>query len=41
MQKFPHEIIEMKIIVLDIEDNYKYMDPELIAIIKTSVEVYL
>jgi predicted protein tyrosine phosphatase len=40
-QKFPDETIEKKIIVLDIEDNYKYMDTELIEIIKTSVEPYL
>lgn len=29
-----------KIVVLDIEDNYKYMDEELIEIIKKSVEPY-
>ena len=41
IQKFPDETIEKKIIILDIEDNYKYMDTELIEIIKTSVEPYL
>jgi protein-tyrosine phosphatase len=41
IQKFPNETIEKKIIILDIEDNYKYMDTELIEIIKTSVEPYL
>jgi predicted protein tyrosine phosphatase len=30
-----------KIIILNIEDNYTYMDEELIEIIKTSVDFYL
>ena len=41
IQKYPDETIEKKVIILDIEDNYKYMDTELIEIIKTSVEPYL
>lgn len=41
IEKFPDEINEKKIIILDIEDNYKYMDTELVEIIKTSVEPYL
>ena len=41
IQKFPDETNEKKIIILDIEDNYKYMDTELIEIIKTSVEPHL
>jgi predicted protein tyrosine phosphatase len=41
IEKFPEEIKNKKIVVLDIEDNYKYMDPELIEIIKKSVEPYL
>ena len=32
---------QKKIVVLDIEDNYEYMDAELIEIIKRSVEPYL
>jgi len=30
-----------KIIVLDIDDEYQYMDPELIEIIKQSLHPYL
>ncbi len=41
IQNFPNETVGKKIIILDIEDNYKYMDIELIEIIKTSVEPYL
>ena len=33
--------IDKQIIVLDIPDEYKYMDPELIEMIKTSVAPYL
>lgn len=40
-EKFPVEIQQTEIIILDIEDNYKYMDAELIEIIKFSVEGYL
>ena len=32
---------EREIIVLDIEDNYQYMDEELIDLLKTSVSPYL
>ena len=41
IEKYPGETLQKKIIVLDIEDNYNYMDAELIEIIKTSVEPYL
>lgn len=41
LEKFPDETNEKTIIILDIEDNYKYMDTELIEIITTSVEPYL
>lgn len=40
-QKFAHAINHQQIIVLDIEDNYQYMDPELIEEIKTKVDPYL
>lgn len=40
LEKFPNETINKKIIVLNIEDNYKYMDTELIEIIKASVDSY-
>ena len=40
-EKFPDETQQKRIVVLEIEDNYKYMDIELIEIIKTSVDPYL
>ena len=40
-EKFPNEIHDKKIIVLDILDIYKFMDKELIEEIKTSVSEYL
>ncbi|HEX7457368.1 MAG TPA: hypothetical protein VF301_02950 [Ginsengibacter sp.] len=39
--KFPGNIINKRIIVLDIPDEYEYMDEELIKTIKISVEPYL
>ncbi|MBP6455283.1 MAG: hypothetical protein KA275_01035 [Chitinophagaceae bacterium] len=41
LEKFPTETQNKIIIILDIEDNYKYMDNELIGIIKLSVKPYL
>ena len=41
IQKFPEETHLKKIVVLDIEDDYEYMDAELIEIIKRSVEPYI
>jgi len=38
IQKFN---INQPLIVLDIPDEYQYIDPELIAMLKTSVEAYL
>ncbi|OCB73164.1 low molecular weight protein tyrosine phosphatase family protein [Flavobacterium glycines] len=38
---FPTETKKRKIIVLEIQDNYKFMDKELIEEIKTSVSSYL
>jgi len=40
-EKFPQEISEKQIIVLDIPDEYKYMDKELIEEIETKVKPYL
>ena len=40
-QKFGANVGSNKIIVLDIPDNYKYMDEELILSIKTAVLPYL
>ena len=41
VDKFPVEIKNKKIIILDIEDEYKFMDEELIEMIKLSVDPYL
>jgi len=40
-EKYPNETSDKKIVVLDIEDNYKFMDPELIVSLKDAVEPYL
>jgi predicted protein tyrosine phosphatase len=39
--KFEQALNDKRIIVLDIEDNYQYMNEELIDILKTSVNQYL
>ena len=39
--KFDQILNNKKIIILDIEDNYRYMDDELIETIKASVTPYL
>jgi len=39
--KFPDETKTEKIIILEIPDNYKFMDPELIEEIKVSISAYL
>ena|SRR5689334_3388961 len=41
LDKFPKEIKGKRIIILDIEDEYKYMDEELVEMIKLSVDPYL
>lgn len=41
LDKFPNETEHKKIIILDIEDEYAYMDKELIEMIKLSVDPYL
>jgi predicted protein tyrosine phosphatase len=40
-EKFDHLLDDKKIIILDIEDNYQYMDEELIEILKTCMTPYL
>jgi protein-tyrosine phosphatase len=40
-QKFPSEVHTKSVIILDIEDDYKYMDEELIEMIKVTVDPYL
>lgn len=39
-QKFTSISPDTKMIVLDIPDDYQYMDPELIEILQTSVMAY-
>ncbi|OQP59414.1 protein tyrosine phosphatase [Niastella vici] len=41
LDKFPAETEQKEIIILDIEDEYTYMDKELIEMIKLSVDAYL
>lgn len=41
LQKFGHEIENRPIIILNIPDEYQFMDPELIAEIKSKVEQHL
>ena len=41
IEKFPEEAAQKNIVILHIEDEYKYMDEELINMIKISVEPYL
>ncbi len=41
LDKFLNELENKTIIILDIEDEYKYMDKELIEMIKLSVDPYL
>lgn len=40
-EKYPDETNDKRIIVLDIEDDYQYMDAELIEIIRLSVLPYI
>ena len=40
-QRFPLAIADKPLIILDIEDQYKYGDEELISILKTSLRSYL
>ncbi len=41
IQKFGSQIDEKEIVTLEIKDDYKYMDSELIEILETSVKPYL
>lgn len=40
-QLFPEELAGKTLLVLDIEDNYKFNDPELVEILKVSLGNYL
>lgn len=39
--KFKTEFKSKRLVVLDIPDNYEYMDPELVRILKTKVPRYV
>ncbi len=41
LENFPFETEEKQIIILDIPDEYKFMDPELIEDITTKVNFYI
>ncbi|GAB4022101.1 phosphotyrosine protein phosphatase [Spirosoma migulaei] len=41
LESFPSEASDKSIIVLDIPDNYPFMDPELICILKNEISPYL
>ena len=41
MQKFETETVSQKIVILEIPDEYQFMDPELIEDIRTKVDYYL
>lgn len=41
LTNFPGETTNKKVVILYIEDDYKYMDEELVEMIKQSVEPYL
>lgn len=39
--KFGQSLADKRIVILDIEDHYQYMDEELVEMLKTSVTPYL
>jgi predicted protein tyrosine phosphatase len=41
IDRFPGEMTNKEVVVLDIEDEYQFMDEELIEMIKVSVDPYL
>ncbi len=41
LEKFIHELNDKEIVILDIADEYGYMDEELISVLKASVDPYL
>lgn len=40
-ERFPQELKRKQLIILDIEDDYEYMDEELVEMIQLSVDPYL
>ena len=41
LNNFPNETKNKQFVILDIEDDYKYMDEQLVEMIKLSVDPYL
>ena len=41
LDNFPDETKNKQLVILDIEDDYKYMDEELVEMIKLSVDLFL
>ncbi len=41
LENFEADIINKEIVILNIEDNYAYMDTELVELLRTSIEDYL
>ena len=41
IENFPNETKNKQLVILDIDDDYKYMDEELVEMIKLSVDRYL
>ena len=41
LDKFPNELANKPLVILEIEDEYKFMDKELIDMIQLSVDPYL
>nr|WP_174507472.1 protein tyrosine phosphatase [Acinetobacter sp. Marseille-Q1620] len=41
LEKFSKQLAQKKVVVLDIPDNYQYMDTELINILKETMTYYL
>lgn len=40
-EKFEFALTMKEVIILDISDNYKYMEPELIELLKDSIDPYI
>ena len=40
-QLFPQDLNNKPLVILDIEDNYQFNDPELVVILKASLQNYL
>ena len=41
LAKFPRALLRKELVVLDIPDDYQYMDPELVEILRDKVSAYL